>query len=92
MKIDYIGKCKIGIARDEAFCFYYEDNIKVLEKMGAEIIYFSPLYDKKLPEGLHGIIFYGGYPELYIEKLRKNESFIHSLQKAYESNIPLMAE
>ena len=92
MKIDYIGKCKIGIARDEAFCFYYEDNIKVLEKMGAEIIYFSPLYDKKLPEGLQGLIFYGGYPELYIEKLSKNESFIHSLQKAYENNIPLMAE
>lgn len=92
MEIEYISKCKIGIARDEAFCFYYEDNIKVLEKMGAEIIYFSPLCDKEIPKNVQGLIFYGGYPEIYAEKLSKNISFINSLQKAYKNNIPIMAE
>lgn len=92
LDIEYVGKCKIGIAYDEAFCFYYEDNIKVLEKMGAEIIYFSPLYDKEIPKNVQGLIFYGGYPEIYAEKLSANKSFIASLQKAYKNNIPLIAE
>ena len=80
------------MAKDNAFCFYYADNLKVLEKMGAEIIYFSPLSDKELPENLDGLIFYGGYPELYAEKLSANKSFISSLQKAYNKKIPIIAE
>lgn len=92
IKIEHMGTCRIGIAKDEAFCFYYEDNIRVLKEMGAEIIYFSPLHDEYLKEDLHGLIFYGGYPELYIKKLSENKSFIASLKKAYEKNIPLMAE
>lgn len=91
-EINLIGKCRIGVAKDNAFCFYYADNLKVLEKMGAEIIYFSPLSDKELPENLDGLIFYGGYPELYAEKLSANKSFISSLQKAYYNKIPLIAE
>ena len=91
-EINLIGKCRIGVAKDNAFCFYYADNLKVLEKMGAEIIYFSPLSDKELPENLDGLIFYGGYPELYAEKLSANKSFISSLQKAYNNKIPLIAE
>lgn len=91
-EINLIGKCRIGVAKDNAFCFYYADNLKVLEKMGAEIIYFSPLIDKELPENLDGLIFYGGYPELYAEKLSANKSFISSLQKAYNKKIPLIAE
>lgn len=91
-EINLIGKCRIGVAKDNAFCFYYADNLKVLEKMGAEIIYFSPLSDKELPENLDGLIFYGGYPELYAEKLSANKSFISSLQKAYNKKIPLIAE
>ena len=65
-KINLIGRCRICIAYDKAFCFHYADNIKVLEKMGAEIVYFSPLEDKALPENLDGLIFYGGYNELYL--------------------------
>ncbi len=91
-EINLIGKCRIGVAKDNAFCFYYADNLKVLEKMGAEIIYFSPLSDKELPENLDGLIFYGGYPELYAEKLSANKSFISSLQKAYNKKIPIIAE
>ena len=91
-EINLIGKCRIGVAKDNAFCFYYADNLKVLEKMGAEIIYFSPLSDKELPDNLDGLIFYGGYPELYAEQLSANKSFILSLQKAYNNKIPLIAE
>ena len=91
-EINLIGRCRIGIAYDKAFCFHYIDNIKVLEKMGAEIVYFSPLEDKALPENLDGLIFYGGYPELYLEKLSSNKSFIESLKKLYNNKIPLIAE
>lgn len=91
-EINIIGRCRIGIAYDKAFCFHYADNIKVLEKMGAEIVYFSPLEDTALPENLDGLIFYGGYPELYLEKLSDNKSFIASLKKVYNNKIPLIAE
>lgn len=91
-EINLIGRCRIGIAYDKAFCFHYADNIRVLEKMGAEIVYFSPLEDKELPENLDGIIFYGGYPELYLEKLSANKSFISDLKKVYNNKIPLIAE
>lgn len=91
-EINLIGRCRIGMAYDKAFCFHYADNIKVLEKMGAEIVYFSPLDDTALPENLDGIIFYGGYPELYAEKLSANKSFIQSLQKVYNNKMPLIAE
>ena len=90
--ISLIGRCRIGIAYDKAFCFHYADNIKVLEKMGAEIIYFSPLEDTALPANLDGLIFYGGYPELYLKKLNANKSFIESLKKVYDNKIPLIAE
>lgn len=92
LEINLIGRCRIGIAYDKVFCFHYADNIKVLEKMGAEIVYFSPLEDKALPENLDGLIFYGGYPELYLEKLSSNKSFIESLKKVYNNKIPLIAE
>ncbi len=91
-EINLIGRCRIGIACDKAFCFHYTDNIKVLEKMGTEIVYFSPLEDTALPENLDGLIFYGGYPELYLEKLSANKSFIESLKKVYNNKIPLIAE
>lgn len=91
-EINIIGRCRIGIAYDKAFCFHYADNIKVLEKMGAEIVYFSPLEDTALPENLDGLIIYGGYPELYLEKLSDNKSFIASLKKVYNNKIPLIAE
>ena len=62
-------KLRIGVARDAAFCFFYEDNLKLLERLGAEIVPFSPISDYKLPPMLDGMIFYGGYPEIYAEQL-----------------------
>ena len=89
----YRGKpLRIGTARDEAFCFFYEDNLSLLERMGAEIIPFSPIHDQKLPENLVGLIFYGGYPELYAEKLSENKTMIESIQRANAAGIPILAE
>ena len=85
-------KVRIGIARDEAFCFVYEDNLKLLEQMGAEIVYFSPIQDKRLPEGLCGLIFYGGYPELLGKELEDNYSVRRAILAEYQRGIPVLAE
>ena len=63
---------RIGIAYDEAFCFYYYDNFDLLQQSGAELIYFSPLKDEHLPKNLNGIYLGGGYPELFAGDLESN--------------------
>jgi len=82
---------KIAVARDKAFCFYYQDSLELLEKMGARITYFSPLRDETLPE-CDGLILGGGYPEIYAEELAGNTSMLNSMKTALESNLPCMAE
>ena len=62
---------RIGVARDRAFCFYYESNLRLLEQLGASLVPWSPMHDP-LPEGLHGLYFGGGYPELYAARLSAN--------------------
>lgn len=87
------GKVRIGIAKDEAFCFYYEDNLKLLEKLGAELVYFSPLHDKELPGNINGCIFGGGYPELYLKGLSSNASMLKSVKQALSvQQMPYIAE
>lgn len=83
---------RIGVARDEAFCFFYKDNIRILEEMGAELVFFSPIHDKALPEDLDGMLLYGGYPELYAEQLEKNTTMRHSVRGAITGGMPCMAE
>ena len=70
------SRVRIGVARDEAFCFYYQENFRLLEQMGAELVYFSPLRDKKIPDRVDGLLFGGGYPENYARELAKL-SLIH---------------
>lgn len=82
----------IAVAKDEAFCFYYEDNLKLLEKMGAELKYFSPVHDEILPEEANAILLGGGYPEIYGEKLSKNKSMLRSIKKAIDAQMPCLAE
>lgn len=86
------GKPVIAVARDEAFCFYYEDNLELLRTMGANLIMFSPLYDRKLPHAVDGILLGGGYPELYAEALSKNTSMIESIRNALSNQMPCLAE
>ena len=82
----------IGVARDEAFCFFYEDNLQLLQELGAKLLYFSPLHDKKLPEYVDGLMFHGGYPELYAEALSKNTEMLDSVREALQNGVPCMAE
>ena len=83
-RIDFCLKhpLRIGVADDEAFCFFYEDNFRLLRKMGAELVHFSPIRDKKLPAGLDGLLLYGGYPELNGKELEKNTFMREEIQKA----------
>ena len=83
---------RIGVAKDEAFCFFYRDNLELLEHFGAEITYFSPIHDKKLPENLSGLIFYGGYPELYAKALSENQEMISEIKKSIVGGTPYLAE
>ena len=83
---------RIGVARDEAFCFFYEDNFDLLREMGAELVWFSPLRDAALPEELDGLLLYGGYPELHAEELGGNRSMRESVREAITGGLPCMAE
>ena len=82
----------IAVARDKAFCFYYNENLEVLEKMGAEIKYFSPLKDSKLPENTAGIYIGGGYPEVYLKELSENIEIKEEIKKAVQNVMPILAE
>lgn len=83
---------RIAVARDEAFCFYYEDNLELLRKMGAELVPFSPIHDRKLPEEIDGMILNGGYPELHARALSENVTMRESIAGAIASGMPYLAE
>lgn len=85
-------KVKVAVASDEAFCFYYEDNLKLLQKMGAELIFFSPLQDKKVPEGVSAMLLGGGYPELYAGALSENTEMLASIKAHILDGMPTVAE
>lgn len=83
---DKYKNIKIGIAKDNAFSFYYNDNIEFLENLGAEIKYFSPLKDEKIPDDVDMLYFGGGYPENYAAELENNISMINSIRDFYNKN------
>ena len=83
---DRYKNIKIGIAKDNAFSFYYNDNIEFLENLGAEIKYFSPLKDEKIPDDVDMLYFGGGYPENYASELENNISMINSIKDFYNKN------
>ncbi len=87
-----VPKVRIAVARDPAFCFYYEENMQILRALGAEIVPFSPIRDADLPENIHGMLLGGGYPEMYLEALEKNESMRSAIKQAIESGMPVRAE
>ena len=82
----------IAVARDSAFCFYYQDNLDLLKEMGAELVEFSPIKDRRLPEEADGLLFGGGYPELFARELSENISMLESIRQAIGRGMPVMAE
>lgn len=92
LRFSCVSRVRIAVARDEAFCFLYQENLELLEALGAEITYFSPLRDTALPKNIGGLYLCGGYPELYDTALSKNEAMRRSILEAIESGIPAIAE
>ncbi|MCZ7395427.1 MAG: Ni-sirohydrochlorin a,c-diamide synthase [Candidatus Methanoperedens sp.] len=82
---------KIGIALDEAFNFYYRDNLELLELAGAELVYFSPVNDTALPQ-VDGLYIGGGYPELFARELEDNIPMRESIKQASAEGLPIYAE
>lgn len=85
-------RVRIGVARDEAFCFTYQDNFRMLENAGAELAFFSPIRDKALPEGLSGMLLGGGYPELWAKELSENAEMRDQIRERLQGGMPSLAE
>ena len=85
------GPC-LAVARDEAFCFYYEEHIRMLRNAGIRIKEFSPLHDSRVPEEADGLLLGGGYPELHAAELSANTGMIESIRDAIRSGKPSLAE
>ena len=86
------AKAKIAVARDDAFCFLYEETLDTLKEQGAELVFFSPLHDEGLPKGVSGLYLPGGYPELFAGELSFNEDMLKDIKSAIESGLPTVAE
>ena len=82
----------LAIAKDNAFCFYYQDDIDLFEALGAKVKYFSPLSNRRLPDDIDGIFLGGGFPELYTEKLMENDSMKKSILEAYNQGTVIYGE
>ncbi len=83
---------RLAVAYDDAFNFYYPENLELLEEHGAKVVPFSPLEDDHLPQDAAGIYLGGGFPEIFVEPLAKNRPMAESILRAYRSGIPIYAE
>ena len=83
---------RIAVAKDRAFCFYYQDSLELLEQLGAELVPFSPLADRKIPDHAAGLYLGGGYPELYAKELSRNTAMRDQIRDAVSNGIPTVAE
>jgi cobyrinic acid a,c-diamide synthase len=83
---------RFGVAKDEAFCFYYPDNLELLERAGAELVFFSPIHDAHLPANIQGLYFGGGYPEVYAPRLSANRSMQYDIRAFIERGGMVYAE
>ena len=83
---------KIGVIRDAAFQFYYEENLEALQRLGAELVMINALHDTELPDDLSGLYIGGGFPETSVSSLAKNKTFRESVRRAAEDGLPIYAE
>lgn len=83
---------RIGVARDEAFCFYYRENREMLQELGAELVEFSPMAEEHLPKDICGLWFGGGYPELHLAALSGNRRLIDEIRALAREGIPIRGE
>jgi cobyrinic acid a,c-diamide synthase len=86
------GRVRIGVARDQAFSFYYEDNLDLLQQNGADLVPFSPMHGQCLPEDLDALYLGGGYPELYTAQISGNSAMLSAIRGFVASGRPVYAE
>ncbi|NDV25915.1 cobyrinate a,c-diamide synthase [Desulfovibrio sp. JC010] len=91
-EVPMIPKTRIGVAQDDAFSFYYEENLRLLREAGAELVPFSPIEDKALPENISGLYFGGGYPELAAFDLAQNTKLRRTIADFSAAGHPVYAE
>ncbi len=90
--INHTDRVRIGVARDNAFCFYYQDNLDLLVAAGAQLVFFSPMKDSDLPPGLDGLYLGGGYPELFARQLAQNQSIRDCIKRFSATGMPIYGE
>lgn len=87
-----LGSVRIAVARDEAFCFVYQENLDLLAALGCELAFFSPIHDTELPGDIGGLYLPGGYPELHLPALSGNTSMLACVRTAVMGGLPTIAE
>jgi cobyrinic acid a,c-diamide synthase len=83
---------RIAVAKDNAFCFYYQDNLELLEGQGAELVFFSPIAGDELPRDIGGLYLGGGYPELFGDELANNRNLRHQVRAKSDAGMPIYGE
>ena len=91
-KKDMYKGMRMGIAKDSAFSFYYNDNIELFNHLGIETIFFSPVKDKKIPENLDILYFGGGYPESFGKEISENQEMLNSIREFAENGGKIFGE
>ncbi|HEV7677000.1 MAG TPA: cobyrinate a,c-diamide synthase [Candidatus Dormibacteraeota bacterium] len=86
------GPVRLGVAFDDAFCFYYPENLELLEDAGCEIVPFSPLEERSIPRDLDGLYFGGGFSEVFAPQLARNRGLLDSVVRAHQQGLPIYAE
>ena len=90
--IRHAPRARLAVAKDEAFCFIYPENLELLRDMRCEIVFFSPLKDEKLPDNINGLYLCGGYPEIHAKALSENKSMLENIRLKITNGLPTVAE